>query len=250
MRMIRFVMAGLLVAGLVVMAEAQQRGFGGGGPQWGPTQLIVAEVVQKDLKLSDEQIEKVKTWSEAQKAKAGEGKGAGKGGGNFKNMTKEERQELFEKMAAQAAESRKAAYKDLAGVLKPEQLARLKQIELQANGIQAFQSDETIAALMLTDSQKSKVKEIMSEFQKDRREVFGGGGGGKGGFDKEKMAENQKKVDKLEKTAFGDIEESLTADQKKAWKELTGEPFDRSKLPLFAGFGGGGGNKGKNKAKD
>jgi len=249
MRAIRFVMAGLLVAGLVVMADAQQGRFGGGFNLWTPGRLIAQEAVQKDLKLSDEQIEKVKTWTEAQAAKAAEAKGNFKGG-NFKNMTKEERQEFQEKQAKLAAESRTAAYKDLAGVLKPEQLTRLKQIELQASGITAFTSDEIITALKLTDSQKSKVKEIVTEFGKDRAEVFGGAGGGgfKGGFDKEKMAENQKKIDKLEKSAFGDVEESLTADQKKTWKELTGEPFDRSKLVFqFPGFGN---NKGKTKAKD
>jgi len=246
MRMFRFVMAGLLVAGLVVMADAQQgRGFGGFG--FGPNILILNESVQKDLKLSDEQVEKVKTWSEEQRAKAGDNKGKF---ADLKDLSKEER---AEKMATWAAETRKSTYKDLAGVLKPEQIARLKQIELQASGIRAFQSEETVSSLKLTDSQKSKIKSVVEEYNKDSAELgFGGGfgkGKGGGGFDKEKMAENQKKREKLEKSAFADITDVLTDDQKKTWKELTGETFDRTKL--FGGFGGGfGGNKGKAKAKD
>ncbi len=243
MRAIRFVMAGLLVTGLVVMAEAQQRGgFGGGGFGQGPAQLVVNETVQKDLKLTEEQIEKVKTWQKDFQAKQFEGFAA------LKDLSKEER---MEKIPAIAAESRKTAYKDLAGVLKPEQVDRLKQIERQALGVQAFSDAETAAALKLTDSQKSKIKAITEEYQKDVREAgggFGGGkGGGKGGFDKEKMAESAAKREKITKSALADIDEALTADQRKTWKDLTGEVIDRSKLaPTF----GGGFGKGKNKAKD
>ena len=241
MRATRFLMAGVLVAGLVVMAEAQPgggRGFGAFGS--GPARLVLNDTVQKDLKLSEDQIEKVKTWQKEFQAKQFEGFAA------LKDLSKEER---IEKMPAIMAESRKNAYKDLANVLKPEQINRLKQIERQAAGVRAFEDPENAAALKLTDSQSSKIKNILSEFQKDQREVFGSfakGGFRKGGFDKDKMAENFKKIEKLEKSAMADIDETLTADQRKTWKAMTGEPIDRSKLaPGRGGFG-----RGKNKAKD
>ena len=43
-------------------------------------------------------------------------------------------------------------------------------------------------------------------------------------------AENQKKMAKLAREAMGQIEEVLTDDQKKTWKEMVGEPFDTTKL--------------------
>ncbi len=236
MRAFRFVMAGLLVAGLVVMAEAQQRGNRGGFGT-GPAQLVLNEDVQKDLKLTEEQVEKVKTWGKEYQAKQTEDRKS------RKDSTPEER-------AEKTAESRKTAYKDLAGVLKPEQIDRLKQIERQASGVAAFSDADTLVALKLDDSQKTKIKGIVDEYQKEAREITGGGGGGgkgkgKGNFDKEKMAENQAKREKLTKSALADIDEALTADQRKTWKDLTGETFDRSKLNT-----GGFGNRGKAKAKD
>lgn len=234
MRAVRFVMAGLLVAGLVVMAEAQPGGGFGRGFGFGPVQLVQNEAVEKELKMTDDQIEKVKTWGKEFQTKQFE---------NMKGLKDLSKEERTEKLASITAESRKTAYKDLAGILKSEQVTRLKQIELQASGVRAFQQPDVADELKLTDAQKSKIKGIAEEYQKDSRELFGGGGGkggfGKGGFDKEKFAEITKKREKLEKSAMGDIEDALTADQKKSWKAMTGEPFDRSKLtPLGGGFGG------------
>jgi len=232
------VMAGLLVAGLVVMAEAQQAGRRGGFGT-GPAQLIVNETVQKDLKLTDDQTEKVKAWSKEYTAKQAENRKTGGG----KNSTPEER-------AERTAESHKAVYKELAGVLKSEQIDRLKQIERQASGVQAFQDAETVAALKLTDDQKTKLKAALDEYTKETADLRGGGGrgkGGKGGFDKEKMAENTKKREEASKTALTAITATLTDDQKKTWKDLTGESFDTTKLTPGGGFGGG---RNKTKAKD
>jgi len=234
MKGLRFVMAGVLVAGLVVVVGAQPGGgFGFGGQ--GPAQLVANKAVQEDLKMTDEQVEKVKTWSKEFSDKVREdmkGKFA-----DLKDKTKEERAEAI---AAFTAENNKAAYKGLDGVLKPEQVKRLKQIQIQASGINAYTNPEVVAALKLTDSQKSTIKGVSADYDKDRGQIFKDawiGGGGKGGFDKEKFADANKKVEKVRKEAQAKIEETLTDDQKKAWKELTGEAFDTSKLTQGGGRG-------------
>ena len=103
-------------------------------------------------------------------------------------------------------------------------------------GVRAFLVEDTAKELSLTDSQKSKIKSVVDEYNKDVAELGGGfGKGGFKGFDKEKAAENQKKREKLTKAALADIDDVLTADQKKAWKEMTGEPFDTTKLFQFGG---------------
>lgn len=49
-------------------------------------------------------------------------------------------------------------------------------------------------------------------------------------FDEEKAAENQTKRTELQKSAVAEAEGVLTEEQRKRWKELTGPPFDTSKL--------------------
>ena len=112
------------------------------------------------------------------------------------------------------------------------------------------------AALKLTDSQKTSIKGIAGDFDKERREIFTeankdrkgkGGKGGKGGFGGFQISpETQKKISKLEKESVGKVVDLLDDNQKKTWKELVGADFDLSKLNT--GFGGGFG--GKNKKKD
>ena len=227
MRAMRCLMAAVLVAGLVVVAGAQPGGGFGFGGRPGPAQLVANKAVQEDLKLTDEQVEKVKTWGKEYQDKVMadmKGKLA-----DLKDATKEER---AEKLAAWSTENNKTAYKALGEVLKPEQIKRLKQIEVQANGVTSFQNADVVAALKLTDSQKSTIKGVVTDYNKDVQEIRTAAGiGGKGAkVDPDKRAEADKKIDKLRKEAMAKVEDALNDDQKKTWKELTGAAFDISKL--------------------
>ena len=71
------------------------------------------EEVQKQLTLTEEQIAKVKSLTDAQNA------GGFGGGQNFQDMSEEERRKLFEEMQAK----REAFEKDMAAVLTEEQKA-------------------------------------------------------------------------------------------------------------------------------
>jgi Spy/CpxP family protein refolding chaperone len=73
-------------------------------------------------------------------------------------------------------------------------------------------------ALKLDDKQKEKFKNIEDENQKAMRELFQGGGGGRGNANREKMQELRKKAEE-------DINAVLTDDQKKAFKDLLGDEF-------------------------
>jgi hypothetical protein len=249
----RFAVAGVLFTAGVAMVIAQQRqpgGFGGGFGG-GPASLVVNKAVQEDIKATEEQVEKIKTWSKEYAAKQMEG--AKERFAGLKDLSDEERTKKFAEMNA---ESTKEAYKQLGEVLKAEQIKRVKQIDIQNAGVRAFTRTEVVEALKLTDDQKSTIKGISDEFAKESREIrteagFGGGkGGGKGGkgggFDATKMADMNKKIAKVQKEAIEKISEKLTADQVKTWKELTGDAFDTSKLQIGGGgFGGFGGNKKK-----
>lgn len=240
MRGTRIAVAAVLFSAGVAAVIAQQRQFGGGGGFITPATLVVNKAVQDDIKMTEEQTEKVKTWSKEYTAKQFEGIKERFAG--FKDLSDEER---TKKMAEMTAESNKEIYKQLGDVLKPEQITRIKQIDVQAAGLRAFTRAEVVTALKLTDDQKSTIKGISDEFGKDRREIeteagIGGGKGkgkGGGGGDATKTDAANKKIAKIQKEAMEKISEKLTAEQVKTWKELTGDPFDTTKLRT--GFGGG-----------
>lgn len=225
---------------MLAVVQAQQPGRGFGQFMTGPQGLLNAKAVQEDLKLTEDQVTQVTKWEKDFREKASEirkekGVETGKGGGFTKGGPTPEQQE---KMAAANAEISKVAYKELGDILKKEQVERLKQIDRQNMGINAFTDTEVVSALNLTDSQKTSIKGLSGDFAKDRREIMAEVGGGKGGggknFDVEKFQEAQKKVSKVQKEYLGKAVDLLTDDQKKTWKTLIGESFDLTKLtPTF-----------------
>jgi len=243
MRIARCVVAMVLTAGVVMLASlagAQQPGqkgkgkFGGGfGPAPGGLNTVVLtnKALQDELKVTPEQTEKLKPVADKQTALqkkqtemfGGFGKGGGKGKGNF---DPEKMQEMVKEGQAIQEEAKKAVEQ----TLNAKQKTRLKQIETQWMGVRAFTDEDTVKQLNLNDSQKSKVKGIAEEFQKDsqeaRRELFQGGGFG----DAEKRAEVDRKIEKMQKAAMIQIEDALDDSQKKTWKTMVGEPFDLTKL--------------------
>lgn len=247
MRASRWIMVALFAVSAVVVVEAQQPGrqFGGFGGVNVYSAVLNNKDLQAELKVTDEQKEKFKPISEKAAEAGKKNREVFKDAGMDKEKLKEAFTEFNKLNEKATAETRKA----LDEILTSEQKKRLAQIDVQAKGIRAFTDEKISKELNITDSQTSKIKGILEEYNNDTKDLRGGGGFGKN-FDKEKAAENQKKLEKLRKAAFADIEDSLTADQKAKWKEMTGEPFDTSKLNNFGGFTRPGGNKGKEKTKD
>ncbi len=222
--------------------------MGGGGGQDVETLVFTNVALQTELKITEAQKEKMKPVTE-----------------KFTDLNKK-RMEMFkegfdkEKFSELRDEGKKIAEeaKKLRDeVLTDGQKKRLKQIEIQVMGFSVFNDPDAKAGkggfggpseehkalmkevqdiLKLTDGQKSTIKGVVSEYNKESREIFkeagfgGKGGGGKGGFDFEKMAAVNKKVEKIRKESMEKIEEAFDDTQKKAWKELVGDAFDTSKL--------------------
>ncbi len=114
-----------------------------------------------------------------------------------------------------------AVMKAIATVLNDKQMKRFRQIELQVQGPQAFVKDETLRKdLKLTDSQVKNIEEILADSRKEIQEMFnevkGGGGFGKGLFEK---------VQGINKEAKEKVMGVLTSDQKKTYKQLIGDEF-------------------------
>ncbi|HET6572770.1 MAG TPA: Spy/CpxP family protein refolding chaperone [Fimbriiglobus sp.] len=230
MRFTRGAVAAALVAGLgglTALAQPGGRGmFGGFGG--GPAQLINSKIVQKELKIDEGQASKLKEWAREFGAKQREKMRELFQGGNF------DREKFGEIMAEQTKE----AYKEIATVLKPDQVKRLRQIDTQVSGTRAFATPHVQEALKLTDEQKEKVRDIEQANGKELQELrqeFGFGRRQKGERpDPEKMAEFTKKSAAISKEAMTKLEGVLTADQKTKWKDLTGEAVDVAKIQAEA----------------
>ena len=193
MRISRWIMVALFLVSAVLVVEAQQPRQGGGFGQVNTTNAVLSNKdLQEELKVTDAQKEMFKGAVEKQteaNKKRGE---AFKGAGGDKDKLKE----LVADMQKDTEKLNQEIKKVVEETLTSDQKKRLAQIDLQVKGMRAF-SDEKIAKdLSITDGQASKIKGVMEEYTKDSKELGFGGGGGKGGFDKEKTAENQKKREK------------------------------------------------------
>jgi len=200
-----------LVALLAAPAVAQQgRGggrFGGGGL----AQLLGNSGVQKELKLEDQQVEKAKQLAEKTSEKLREARQS------FQGLDQDERRT---KMQELNREVNATTLKAVGEFLKPEQVARLKQISLQVRGVQAFNDPEVQKKLNLTDSQKSDFQAIAQESME----------GARGLFSQDQSPEEReaatKKIGALRKEALTKAEAKLNDEQQKTWKELLGAPFE------------------------
>ncbi len=202
---------------LAVPAAAQQRqrgqgqGRGQGRGGFGVGGLINNEGVQKELKLDGDQLEK---------AKAAVQKIQEKHQDEFAKLQDLSREERGAKMGAIQQTISAETFKELDSILKPNQIKRLKQIQLQQSGVNAFTNPEVEKALKLDNAQKEKIKTIIGDAASQRRELFQGGGGG-GDF--QEMA---KKMAAVQKENMDKVTATLSDDQKQAWKELVGQPFE------------------------
>ncbi|WP_020474804.1 hypothetical protein [Zavarzinella formosa] len=197
-----------------------------------PASLLTNKSVREEIKLDEEQI---KTLTEKTKERMGT---------DFKDrmaktMEKAKALEgvaddkLDEKIQEVFKEEIETPMKDAEKVLKPDQLKRLKQIHIQNRGIALFNDHEYAAVLKITSEQKAKAKEIQTELTKDLREL--GGGRPNGGRPMQPSKETMEKIANVQKEAKEKALDLLTADQKKTYKDMSGEPFE-----VKQEFGGGG----------
>ena len=218
--LVRFLLvsAAVAVAGGAALAQRQPGGggqpgggfggfgaFGGGG---GLKALLASnKALQDDLKLSEEQVTKIKAFQEKQAEAARPaggggaggrgaggrgGAGGGGGGGNrggggggaggpgggiafgglggFGGGGAQSDEERLESLKTQVKnlEERIAFYKS---TLSEAQSKRLSQIELQQQmqtaGPNIFSSEKMVKALGITDEQKEKIKSVTADYQKE-----------------------------------------------------------------------------------
>jgi hypothetical protein len=197
-------------------------GFGGGGIDG----LVRMPEVQKELKLDKEEVDKateaLKKVNDAHQEDRAK----------LRDLDQEERMVKMRELGQVVYTESMTALND---VFKPDQIKRLKQLYLQRLGAGAFTNAEVVKELKLTSEQQDKIKTINEDSRAAMRELFQSGQGGAG-------AGAMQKMEGLNKETMSKVVGVLTDDQKKSWKEMTGDEF-KFPPPQFGGRGrrGGGG---------
>jgi Spy/CpxP family protein refolding chaperone len=190
---------------------AQPPGGGRGGMMqmgrgMGIAQLISNAGVQDELKFSDELKAKVREFAQKQR-EAMQG---------LQDLSPEERREKMQEIMAANTKAAEAFVKEH---LSADQAKRLRQIMIQNSGLGAFAMEDVVKALKLTDEQREKLRGLGEDMRNDMRELFTGGGGGD-------PQESANKMRALGKEYFEKAKGLLTDEQKKAWEDLVGKPFE------------------------
>ena len=202
-------------------ASAQPgRGPGGRGPGGGPgaggLDLLRSEVVQKELELVDDQIDKLRDLGEEMRNAMREVFQ----GIDFRNMTEEDRNALREKMREATGDIREK----LEEILLPHQRERFQQLQLQAQmrggTARALGSEAVREALGISEDQVNELREKAEQANRELNE----------------------KIQKLREEARTELLESvLSKEQLAKFEELLGEPFQFPQPQFGRGPGQGGG---------
>jgi Spy/CpxP family protein refolding chaperone len=217
------VTVGLLAAGSTWAQQPPAAGGPGGGGFGRPANIIMMislnKPLQDELKMDGDQVEKVSAAGTKVREDMRE------------EMTKlRNRESTQEERAAVTKKTAESYTKAISAVLKPEQMKRLTQIENQQAGLDIFTKEDALKALKLTGEQKEKITSIAEGLTKEINELRGGGG--RGGFD----PQTPTKIQAMRKEAMEKAEAVLKDDQKSAFKDLVGAPFQ---LQIArGGFGG------------
>jgi hypothetical protein len=200
----------VLLAGPVLAQDQQQRQRPGrgSGRAGGVAGLLTNESVQKELKIDEAQAGKVK--DAVQKVQDAHKDDFAK----LRDLSGEEQRTKREELSKTVNSEVLGAVGD---ILKPEQVARLKQIELQQAGARAFTRPDVQKALTLKDDQKETIKTINDDAAKAMRDLFQGG---------QRTPESREKMTALRKETLEKVQAVLSDEQKKSWKDMTGEPFE------------------------
>jgi hypothetical protein len=223
----RFLSAFLALAAIVLMAQpaAAQR-FGFGRSSNSLVGLAANEAVQKELGISAEGANKLRSLSDDYRAASQkESTALGIDFAAIGDLPRAEQAAKNREVNATLAEMTRKLTAEylpkLREVLDDEQLSRLRQIQLQAMGIDAYSEPEVASALAFTDEQKQKLVDLKNEYNRKQQDLDGD-------F-QQRFARIRELNAERDKLAL----ETLTSAQKSQLQLLHGKPFDTTQL----GFG-------------
>jgi Spy/CpxP family protein refolding chaperone len=186
--------AGTLVAGDKPTLKVENQPMGGPPPLF----LLQQKDVQKDLKLSSDQIAKVKDAFDKQKQDTQA----------LRELQGDARQDRVRDLM-------RADQKTMHEVLQPDQQKRLRQIMLQEQGAPAFAHPRVARELNISDDQEQKIEDLLDTAGHKMRSLYRSG----------QSDTTRQQAEDLDKQTTTSILDVLTPEQKMKWKKMVGDPF-------------------------
>lgn len=216
-----FIAAGVVALTLVPSFAFAQRSLFGRS-QYSLVSLAANEAVQKDLGCSADEMNRLRGFQDDYRAASQkELSGLGISFQNFRNITDSQREAAGAKMAEVTVRLNNEYLPRLKRVLVPDQMKRLRQIQIQASGIDAMLEGDLAAELGLSEEQKKSLTAIRDEYSGTQSGLFRGEGD---------QQERNNKIRELSEERDRKASEVLTSDQNAKLVTLQGEPFDVSVL--------------------
>jgi hypothetical protein len=198
-------MLGLLV--LVVCGRGDELSFSSKEPKWPEMEMLLKDRrVAKELKL---------TGAQEMAARKALFEPLGK----FTQELNKLQGLNFEQFQVRSREARYVYNEEerqvVGKVLTPVQFKRIKRIQVQGAGLDAFLQPTVQKELKLTSEQKEKINSTAKEFQAADADIQKDAN----------QADAKKKLAALREATMKQLLAQLTEEQYKTWKEMTGEPF-------------------------
>jgi hypothetical protein len=200
--------------------------LGTGALRGGPVTLVQDKEVQKELKLSPEQVQKVETiFAQVRREVRQQIEDAERPD----QATPDDREKRVERRERIMTAVMGQATRMVAQVLTSAQIKRLNQILVQRQGAQAFMDPKVQELLRLTADQKAKLKAITDEAVQNMRNDFR--------IPQGDVDEMRKKGMRRREETMGKALAVLSADQRETWNDLKGVPYEiRPNLPGAGGL--------------
>jgi len=196
--------------------------------------LLTTEIVQRDLALSADQVEKLRDVAKTSDAQSRQSLAKVRElfppSQSYKQQEFEARMQRFRELSEDSkAKAKELRTKSLA-VLTPSQRERLKQIELQARIPAALTRPEIVKALHISEQQFAKI--IAMRAAMDRKEIaFWPDPRGVGAKERQqKLSEYLKRSNELRAETTNRILDVLTPAQRAKLHELQGKTIDVTRL--------------------
>ncbi|MEP3481263.1 MAG: Spy/CpxP family protein refolding chaperone [Fuerstiella sp.] len=232
-----------------------QFGGRGGTTSIGRSTLLRSEDVQKELNVSDAQMDTIK---EAMDAFRKDNEGSRPDFAALREMSTEERNAMIQKLRDAAAKTTKESDAVLEALLEPAQVKRLDeiafQLKIKAGMASLLQSEDFRKELSLTDEQvanvtaiQEKSTEAASALRSEMQSLFtrrSDDDGGERPDPRAMMDEMRKKSEDSRKETETELMAVLTDSQKSKIEEMKGQPFELDTRSLLGGRGGRGGADG------
>ena len=192
-------------------------GFGGGfGGRGGGAFLLRMPEVQKELKIDEGQMEALKLIQEAQQSKMREEFG------KLRDLPEQERFAKFQELGTKMAADNE---KEIGKLLNANQVARLKQLELQQAGTRALGRTDVQTQLKISADQKQKIDAALKTERDAVQALFAGFRNSGERPSEDQIRESRTKMEATRKDTETRLLATLTDAQKKQFEGMKGAPF-------------------------